>query len=119
LTSAVAMSICDDKAVARRIVAAAGVNVPEQMTAGDAASEGSFLRKHGRVVVKPARGEQGRGIAVGVGTLDELRAAIDRARRVDETVLIEQMVEGEDLRLLVIDYRLVATAIRRRPEVVG
>ena len=56
---------------------------------------------------------------MGVGTLDELRAAIDRARRVDETVLIEQMVEGEDLRLLVIDYRLVAAAIRRRPEVVG
>jgi GNAT-family acetyltransferase (TIGR03103 family) len=119
LTTAVSMSICDDKAASRRIVAAAGVNVPAQITAGDAAREQEFLEKHGRVVVKPARGEQGRGIAVGIDGLDELRAAIDRARRVDETVLIEQMIEGEDLRLLVIDYRLVAAAIRRRPEVVG
>ncbi|MCO5118368.1 MAG: N-acetylglutaminylglutamine synthetase [Burkholderiaceae bacterium] len=119
LTSAVAMSICDDKAAARRIVAGAGVQVPAQMPAGDARREREFLEAHRRVVVKPSRGEQGRGIAVGIETIDELRAAVDRARRVDERVLIEEMVEGEDLRLVVIDYRLVAAAIRRRPEVVG
>src|SRR5690606_22487838 len=33
LTSAVAMSICDDKAVTRRVVERAGLNVPEQMDA--------------------------------------------------------------------------------------
>ncbi len=119
LTSAVAMSICDDKAVARRIVDAAGVRVPAQIVAGDAELERKFLETHRRVVVKPARGEQGRGIAVGVGTIDELRAAADRARRVNEVVLVEEMVEGEDLRLVVIDYRVVAAAIRRRAEVVG
>jgi GNAT-family acetyltransferase (TIGR03103 family) len=89
------------------------------MPAGDARREREFLEAHRRVVVKPSRGEQGRGIAVGIETIDELRAAVDRARRVDERVLIEEMVEGEDLRLVVIDYRLVAAAIRRRPEVVG
>jgi len=119
LTSAVAMSICDDKAVSRRIVGAAGIRVPAQIVAGDFETEREFLATHQRVVVKPARGEQGRGIAVGVGTIDELRVAVDRARRVNEVVLVEEMVEGEDLRLVVIDYRVVAAAIRRRAEVVG
>jgi GNAT-family acetyltransferase (TIGR03103 family) len=119
MTSAVAMSICDDKSAARRIVERAGVRVPAQAVAGDPDVERRFLAEHGRVVVKPARGEQGRGVAVGITTIDELHGAVDRARRVSDVVLLEQMVEGDDLRLLMIDYQLVAAAIRRRAEVVG
>ncbi len=44
LTSGVAMSICDDKAVTRRVVERAGLIVPEQMTAGgDEAALQDFL----------------------------------------------------------------------------
>ncbi len=120
LTSAVAMSICDDKAVTRRIVERAGVAVPEQIEAeaGPAELE-AFLRRHGKVVVKPARGEQGKGVAVGLDTMEAVTAAIEAARTVSERVIIEQHVTGEDLRLVVIDYRLVAAAIRRPPRVVG
>ncbi|WP_292899015.1 MULTISPECIES: N-acetylglutaminylglutamine synthetase [unclassified Nitratireductor] len=120
LTSAVAMSICDDKAVTRRVVERAGLIVPEQMEAvdDDAVLE-AFLHKHGRVVVKPARGEQGKGVAVGLETLDETKNAIRIARELSDRVLIEACFEGEDLRLVVIDYRLVAAAVRRAPRVVG
>ncbi|WP_084327258.1 N-acetylglutaminylglutamine synthetase [Salinarimonas rosea] len=123
LTSGVAVSICDDKAVTRRIVARAGVVVPEQVETGapgeDEAALAAFLEKHGSVVVKPARGEQGRGVAVGVETMEDLRAAIEVAREQCERVLVEQKVAGEDLRLVVIDYRLVAAAVRRPARVVG
>ena len=70
LTSAVAMSICDDKMVTRRMVEAAGVKVPDQIPgdSGDAAIA-AFIEAHGQIVVKPARGEQGRGISVGIETL--------------------------------------------------
>lgn len=120
LTSGVAMSICDDKAVTRRAVERAGLVVPEQMTAGgDEAALQDFLDKHGRVVVKPARGEQGRAVAVGLSTLDEVKAAIQAAREVCNRVLIEACFEGEDLRLVVIDFKLVAAAIRRPPHVIG
>lgn len=120
LTSGVAVSICDDKAVTRRIVARAGVLVPEQIEAGeDEAALAEFLQTHGAVVVKPARGEQGRGVAVGIETMDDLRAAIEVAKEQCERVLIEQKVAGEDLRLVVIDYRLVAAAVRRPARVVG
>jgi GNAT-family acetyltransferase (TIGR03103 family) len=120
LTSAVAMSICDDKAVTRRIVERAGVVVPEQLEVGGGDAELQvFLRRHGKVVVKPARGEQGRGVAVGLDTMEAVAAAIEAARTVSHQVIVEQHVDGEDLRLVVIDYRLVAAAIRRPPHVVG
>lgn len=120
LTSGVAMSICDDKAVTRRVVANAGLAVPEQMVAtDDLQSLQAFLDKHERVVVKPARGEQGRGVAVGLRTLEETQAAIDQARAVCDRVLVEACFEGEDLRLVVIDFRLVAAAVRRPPCIIG
>jgi GNAT-family acetyltransferase (TIGR03103 family) len=120
LTSAVAMSICDDKAVTRRFAEGAGLTVPEQISA-DApdAERQAFLEQHGKLVVKPARGEQGRGISVGVSSMEALTGAIKQARQVCDRVLLEACFEGEDLRLVVIDYRLVAAAVRRPPRVVG
>jgi len=120
LTSAVAMSICDDKAVTRRVVRAAGVRVPDQISA-DAPAEAveAFLDRYGKIVVKPARGEQGRGIAVGLSNIEELTAAVSEARKVSDMVLVEEFIEGEDLRLIVINFRLVAAALRRPAYIVG
>jgi GNAT-family acetyltransferase (TIGR03103 family) len=124
LTTGVAVSICDDKTVTRRVVAAAGVRVPEQMEvpAGDSLDDAAlqaFLDAHKSVVVKPARGEQGRGVAVGLTKLDEFKSAIEHARRVCDRVIVEQMVQGTDLRIIVIDYKVVAAAIRQPPSVIG
>lgn len=118
-TSGVAMSICDDKQLTHRIVKEAGIRVPEQILAGDADQEKSFLEKYGSVVVKPVRGEQGKGISIGLTTSDELYAAIETARAHSNDVLIEECVEGNDLRLVVIDYRVVACAIRKPAEIIG
>ncbi|MDZ5700110.1 N-acetylglutaminylglutamine synthetase [Chelativorans sp. M5D2P16] len=120
LTSAVAMSICDDKAVTRRIVEKAGLKVPEQLDAASGRKEiEAFLKKHGSVVVKPARGEQGSGVAVGLETVEDVENAVAAAKKVCDRVLLESFFEGEDLRLVVIDYRLVAAAVRRSARVVG
>lgn len=119
LTSGVAVQICDDKAVTRRIVAGAGLAVPAQCAAGDDEAVAALLAAHGAVVVKPARGEQGRGVAVGLTAPGEIRAAIDRARAICDRVLVEECCDGEDLRLVVIDYRVVAAAVRRPAHVVG
>ncbi len=119
LTNAVAMSRCDDKAVTRRLLAKAGLRVPDQRPALDAEADRAFLATHGSVVVKPARGEQGRGITVDVRDAETLERAVAAARNHCETVLLEQFVEGHDLRIVVIDYRVVAAAIRCPAEVVG
>lgn len=119
LTTGVAVSICDDKAVTRRIVEAAGVVVPEQIEAGDREALSAFLSEHGSVVVKPARGEQGRGVSVGLDTLEDVEAAVQTARRYSDRVLVERRAEGEDLRLVIIGFRLVAAAMRRPARVVA
>ncbi len=118
-TSGVAVSICDDKAATRRMVKAAGLVVPEQIEADGGGDIEAFLHKHGSVVVKPARGEQGRGVAVGLETRDAVEMAVDEARRISDRVLIEECVAGEDLRLVVIDKRVIAAAVRRPAKVVG
>ncbi|WP_420392550.1 N-acetylglutaminylglutamine synthetase [Acuticoccus sp.] len=119
MTSAVAMSICDDKSVTRSIVEAAGISVPDEVEVRDAAGARAMLERHERIVVKPARGEQGRGISVGLTAEDDIEGAFERAREVCERVLVEEFVEGDDLRLVVIDHRVVAAAVRRPARIYG
>ena len=119
LTSAVALSICDDKRMTRRIVEQAGVRVPERIEADDPAAIADALARHGALVVKPARGEQGKGVAVGLTTEDEVAAAIEAAGRLCPAVRDAAQVQGEDLRLVVLDFKVVAAALRRPPRVVG
>nr|WP_245581804.1 N-acetylglutaminylglutamine synthetase [Phyllobacterium phragmitis] len=119
MTSGVAVSICDDKAVTRRIVSAAGLEVPEQITADDENAIAEFLDSHKTVVVKPARGEQGRGVSVGLTRTEDVKQAVAEAREISERVLIEDCFDGQDLRLVVIDHKLVAAAVRRPPCVLG
>ena len=79
----------------------------------------AFLKQRGRLVVKPAHGEQGHAVTVDVRTQQDLDAAVKRARLLDDHVLMEEYVEGEDLRLIVIDGRVVAAAVRRPPVITG
>lgn len=118
-TSAVAMSRCDDKRLTRRIVSEAGITVPKGRLATFDEADHEFLAEVGDVVVKPTRGEQGKGITVGVDGPEELDAALARAREQHPEVLIEQRAEGDDLRLVVIDGKVVAAALRMPAEVTG
>lgn len=119
MTSAVAMSRCDDKALTLRILARAGLRVPEQLYLSRQAEASAFLERHGRVVVKPARGEQGRGVFVDLATEDEVTRAITQARQICDQVIVEQFVTGDDLRIIVIDGAVVAAALRRPAAVRG
>jgi GNAT-family acetyltransferase (TIGR03103 family) len=119
LTNAVAMSRCDDKRVARRVVADAGIRVPQGMTATSTVEDHEFLDKVGSVVVKPARGEQGGGITVGVTKPEDLDRAIEFASQHCPDVLLEERCDGEDLRIVVIGGKVIAAALRRPAEVVG
>lgn len=119
LTSAVTMSLCDDKKMTRQILISAGFSLPDQQVAGSPEENSAFLRMHERVVVKPVRGEQGDGVAVNLGTPDEVEEAIGQAKAFCDTVLLEEYVEGEDLRLIVINGEMVAAAVRCPPKVVG
>lgn len=79
----------------------------------------AFLDEHRELVVKPAVGEQGKGITVGVHTERELDQALLTARQYGERVLLESFHPGQDLRVVVIGYEVVAAAVRRPPQIIG
>jgi GNAT-family acetyltransferase (TIGR03103 family) len=119
LTTAVAMSRCDDKRITRRLFERAGLSVPRGQTATFGSEDHDLLRELGTLVVKPARGEQGNGITVGVTGGEELERAITLARAHCPDVLLEEFRPGQDLRIIVIGHRVVAASVRRPATVVG
>lgn len=119
LTSAVSMTLCQDKTLTHRTLARAGIQLPAQQLAGSAADNAAFLAEHGSVVVKPVDGEQGQGVAVDLRSVEEMQEAIELARQFDSRVLLESFHPGQDLRIVVIGYEVVAAAIRRPAEVIG
>lgn len=119
LTGGVAMTWCQDKVLTLRRLSQVGLRVPRQCTAGDTAADEAFLRDCGSIVVKPALGEQGKGISVDVRTPEDLRRAVARAAEQGGHVVLEEFCAGQDLRIVVIGYKVVAAAIRRPASIVG
>lgn len=119
LTSAVAMSRCQDKYTTHRWLSKAGLNIPIFQLAENSEKDASFLKQYGNVVVKPTNSEQGKGISIGIDNEDDLQKAIDKAHRYSERVLLETCHPGEDLRVVVINYSVVAAAIRKPATIIG
>jgi len=119
LTSAVSMTLCQDKQLTHRTLARAGIRLPAQQLAASAQDNAAFLAEHGSVVVKPVNGEQGQGVAVDLRDAEALEHAVERARQFDGRVLLESYPPGLDLRIVVIGYEVVAAAIRRPAQVIG
>ena len=119
LTSAISMSLCQDKRLTHSILSNAGLNMPAQQLAGTADDNLAFLECHSRVVVKPVDGEQGNGVAVDLDSIEQVQQAIEAARAFDSRVLLESFHEGLDLRIVVIGFYVVAAAIRRPAQVMG
>jgi len=119
LTSAVSMTLCQDKRLTQQTLHNAGLLVPVQQLAGNADDNLAFLDDHGAVVVKPVDGEQGQGVAVNLTTYEEVSQAIEHARRFDSRVLLESFHPGHDLRIVVIGFEVVAAAVRHPAQVVG
>jgi GNAT-family acetyltransferase (TIGR03103 family) len=119
LTTAIAMSRCQDKEVTWRLMDEIGIRQPRQTVAAGEEQDREFLAAHGALVVKPSDGEQGQGISVDVRDARHLKEAVETARRFSDTVLLQEFVSGEDLRVIVIGFEVVAAAIRRPATIVG
>jgi GNAT-family acetyltransferase (TIGR03103 family) len=119
LTTAVSMTLCQDKSLTHRCLKAAGLEMPAQQLAGEPDDVQAFLDAHEKIVVKPLDGEQGHGVAVDLRDIDEVQAAIERAKAFDTNVLLESFHQGLDLRIVVIGFDVVAAAIRRPAEIMG
>ena len=119
-TSAIALNRCNDKGVLRRLFSKHGFNVPDQIFAKNNPKQiADFLEKHKRVVVKAADSFGGKGIYVDLNDIAEVKKAVKNAEKVSSKVLLEEFVEGKDLRVLVINGEVIACGTRSPPTITG
>lgn len=119
MTTAVAMTKCDSKRLTSNILQKAGITVPRQIIHCDREKSLAFMKEVKRVVVKPVQGEQGEGICVDISTEEELKNAILSAEKICAEVAIEEYIQGEDLRIIVINQQVIAAAVRKPPSITG
>lgn len=113
-TSRQAAQVTQDKILAKPILARAGVRTPvggpahaANMTVLDQLKAAQVVR----VVVKPARGSVGRGVAVNV-TLDEARAYIKF--KPNDVFIVEQYIKGTEFRATAVGG-LVQSVVQSEP----
>lgn len=119
-TSLVAGDLASDKHLTKQVLAAGGITVPQGVivTAADQAVK-AWERFGAPVVLKPLRGNQGKGVAINVHGAAEVERAFAFAAAHDREVLVEEYIPGRQYRLCVVNGKMVAAAERIPAYVVG
>jgi cyanophycin synthetase len=119
-TRHIATEIASDKRLTHGILEQLGLPVPRQAIVYDAEEAAEEAERLGfPVVVKPLDGSHGKGVAIGLKTVEEVRGAYEKASELGRRVIVESCQRGNDYRILVIDGRMVAAARRIPGHVVG
>ncbi|APW46684.1 cyanophycin synthetase [Rhodoferax antarcticus] len=120
VTGAIAEAIAQDKQLTKKLLAAAGVPVPQGREVYNAEDAWVGAQEIGLpVVIKPKDGNQGKGVTVNISTREQLVAGYQTATQFSSQVLVERFLPGHDYRLLVVGDKLVAASRREAPHVVG
>lgn len=120
LTSAIAVDTCQEKSLTNYMLRRVGVPVPDGRVVKSAAEAWETAQEVGLpVVVKPADGNQGKGVSINLADEAKIKEAFTIASQYGTEVLVERFIEGDDYRLLVINGKLEAAARRDPAQVIG
>ncbi|MBI3233318.1 MAG: cyanophycin synthetase [Bacteroidetes bacterium] len=119
-TSNIAVEIACDKEDTKNILEAASVPVPKGRIIYDEEDLAAACDRLGYpLVIKPINGNHGRGATIGIQNWEQAVEALAIAKKVSRSVIVEQFIVGLDHRLLVINYKFVAAALRTPAAVEG
>jgi cyanophycin synthetase len=121
-----ASKIAKDKYITNRILEHNDLPVPKEVLININEVPGKALLQQilkvcGTVVVKPLDASHGKGITMGVTSAAQLEAALGTARQesIRGRVLVQQQIEGLDVRVVCIDYQFVDAISRQPASVIG
>lgn len=119
-TSSIGVELACDKEDTKYLLEQAEIPVPKgEIVKSEEALE-SALRSIGfPVVIKPVNGNHGRGITTNINDKENAIIAYHAAKSVSRSVIVERYITGDDYRVLVINYKLVAAAKRTPARVIG
>lgn len=119
-TSSIAVDLASDKEDTKFLLEQAEIPVPKGDIIRTKEGLSEALERIGfPVVLKPVNGNHGRGITTNINNKKDALIAFEAAKEVSRSVIVEQYITGDDFRLLVIDYKLVAAAKRTPAGVTG
>ncbi|MGB3606431.1 cyanophycin synthetase family protein, partial [Psychroserpens sp.] len=121
-TSSIGVELACDKEDTKYLLEQAEVEVPR----GDIIRRERSLEDACRyvgypLVIKPVDGNHGRGITVDINNYEDALEAFHQAKESSKNgaIIVEKFIKGQDYRLLVINNKLVAGAIRTPAHVIG
>lgn len=119
-TSNIGVEIACDKEETKNLLQQLSVPVPKGDTAYDEEDLESIIRRIGYpIVIKPLNGNHGRGSTMNIMNWDDAVAALKKSKEIGRYAIVEQYVVGYDYRLLVVNYKFVAAALRKPAAVIG
>jgi cyanophycin synthetase len=119
-TNQIATDIAANKHATKKLLGDMGVPVPKGYRIRDFDELEETLEAVGYpCVIKPLDGNHGKGATVGINDFEHAKTAWERAKEYSRWVIVEQQLEGDDFRALVVNNRLIAVAKRVPAHVVG
>jgi len=119
-TSSIAVDIASNKEETKRLLLEQAIPVAKGTTISSVDDVDKAIREVGfPLVFKPLDGNHGRGISINIKNREDAVAAYEFAARISRRVIVERFVTGYDFRVLVIDNKMVAAALRDPAHVKG
>jgi cyanophycin synthetase len=119
-TSGLGIEMAGDKDETRQLLGDAHVPVPKGLLIyNEEELKESIHTIKFPIVTKPLDGNHGRGVTTRIYNLDQALFGFRIAKKISDWVIVEEFIEGEDYRFLLIDYKLTAVARRTPARVIG
>lgn len=119
-TSSIAAEMACDKDETKKRLTKFSIPVPEgEIVRSEAEAIAAFQEMGAPVVVKPLDGRQGKGVSLNLKTEVEVVEAFHAALEYSSRVLVEELFEGKNYRVLVVGGKMVAASERLACHILG
>lgn len=113
--------VCDEKNIAYDFCAQEGLRIPRTVeVTGEPSDEYlATLLEAKPLIVKPHSSSLSNGLTLHIETVAQLREAIQTALRFSAVALVQEQVDGEEIRFTVVNGKVKAALLRQKPRLVG
>lgn len=112
-TSGIGIELAGDKEETKKMLEDAMLPVPKGAIVYDEKELLQTIKKmQFPLVTKPLNGNHGRGVTTSINSIEKAMHGLNVAQKISKAVIVEEFIQGDDHRLLVINFKLVAVAKR-------
>lgn len=119
-TGCIAVDIACDKEETKNLLGAAEIPVPKgRIVYGEEGLQAAIESIKYPIVTKPVDGNHGKGATTNITNWDDAVKGLEAAKKYSRGIIVEKFITGLDHRVLVINYKFIAAAIRKPAAITG